>query len=205
MSDPTCHGHRSQQNRVFTTLAKRWGVLRLLFETLDTYRKTRLSGILSCYFFDLRCVLPSLKCAITMKPSERKLGLEIQLFMLRNSITLERLSSALGMTSEGLSNLLHGRRRFKDDTLKKLLATSYFDGTGITLQQLKAYRAMDEYTAEELLLAVTEYLKNTHLKSPPQASPHSALHITHSVQEAFWQEVTRQQSGLNPLWIKKRS
>jgi len=95
-----------------------------------------------------------------MKPSSKKLGQEIQLFLLRQGYQVEDLAKEMGITSEGLSNLIHGRRRFKDATLSRLAAASLVKKGGLTVEKLKAFRAMDEYEVNELLLALLEFIKS---------------------------------------------
>ena len=94
-----------------------------------------------------------------MKPSKTKLGLKVQQILLESRLQVDDLAAAMGMTADGLSNLIHGRRRFKDDTLKKLADTPIITRSGVTLEKLKAYRAMDEYSFEEIILALIEYVR----------------------------------------------
>lgn len=94
-----------------------------------------------------------------MKPSSTKLGLKIQQLLLEKRLQVDDLASAMGITADGLSNLIHGRRRFKDDTLEKLADTPIFKDSGITVTKLKAWRAMDEYSFEEIILALIEYVR----------------------------------------------
>lgn len=94
-----------------------------------------------------------------VKPSKHKLGHKIQQYLLARQFQVENLASQMGITPDGLSNLIHGRRRFKDDTLAKLSNTPIFQEGDISLARLKAYRAMDDYTFEELILALLEYVR----------------------------------------------
>lgn len=89
-----------------------------------------------------------------MKPSKTKLGHKIQQYLLERRYPVEQLAAEMGITGDGLSNLIHGRRRFKDETLKKLAATPIFKEGNFTLSRLKAYRAIDEYSLEEIVLAL---------------------------------------------------
>lgn len=102
-----------------------------------------------------------------MKPSAYFLGQEIQYYLLRHSVSLEQLSEETGISQEGLSNLIHGRRRFKDETLQKLAGSATFNKGGFTLRRLKALRAMDEYELSELVLAVLEHIKQGRLDTLP--------------------------------------
>ncbi len=103
-----------------------------------------------------------------MKPSEKKLGLEIQLMLVRQGLQIETLARQMGITPDALSNLIHGRRGFKNDTLEKLAGTPAFKEAGLSLTQLRAYRAMDEYSLEELILAMVEYVKRGEIERLPQ-------------------------------------
>jgi transcriptional regulator with XRE-family HTH domain len=102
-----------------------------------------------------------------MKPSDRKLGLAIQLFLMRQSMQIEELAKQMGITGEALSNLIHGRRGFKNETLTKLANTEAFRQGGPSLTQLRALRAMDEYAFEELLWAIMEYIKQGEIDRLP--------------------------------------
>lgn len=100
-----------------------------------------------------------------MKPSQQKLGLMIQKYLLENRLTIDDLAEELQINPDSLSNLIHGRRRFKDATLEKLANTSIFKQGGFTYQRLRAYRAVDDYQAEELILALAEYAKDGKLNT----------------------------------------
>lgn len=100
-----------------------------------------------------------------MKPSATKLGQSIQLHLLKQGHQVEELAGQMAITSEGLSNLIHGRRRFKDDTLQRLASTEIMTTGGFTVEKLKAYRAMDEYSSDELVLVLIEYLKSGELEN----------------------------------------
>lgn len=102
-----------------------------------------------------------------MKPSAKKLGLEIQLLLLRQGLQTEDLARQLGITPDALSNLIHGRRGFKNETLVKLAATPAMQEGGMSLSQLRALRAMDEYSLEELILAMVEYIKQGEIERLP--------------------------------------
>ncbi len=95
-----------------------------------------------------------------MKPSSKKLGQAIQLFLLKQGHQVEALASQMGITSEGLSNLIHGRRRFKNETLQRLANTPIMVNGHIGLSRLKALRAMDEYTMDEFLIVLVEAIKS---------------------------------------------
>jgi transcriptional regulator with XRE-family HTH domain len=103
-----------------------------------------------------------------MKPSEKKLGLEIQMFLMRQGLQIEDLARQMGITGDALSNLIHGRRGFKNETLVKLANTPAFRNGGFTLSQLRAYRAMDEYGFEEVILAMVEYVKQGAVEHLPK-------------------------------------
>lgn len=103
-----------------------------------------------------------------MKPSGRKLGLAIQLFLMRQGLQIEDLAKQMGITGDSLSNLIHGRRGFKNETLVKLAGTAAFKEGGMTLTQLRALRAMDEYSFEELILAMMEYIKQGEIERLPK-------------------------------------
>lgn len=102
-----------------------------------------------------------------MKSSKQKLGLAIQLFMIRNNIKTEDLAQQIGITGDALSNLIHGRRGFKNETLEKLANTPSFITGGMSLTYLRALRAMDEYTLEELIIAMTEYIREGGIENLP--------------------------------------
>lgn len=102
-----------------------------------------------------------------MKQSQKYLGHQIQLYLLRRGYQVEDLSRQAGMTPEALSNLIHGRRRFKDDTLERLARTPILQEGKFSLRRLKALRAMDEYDLAELLLAIVEYVKNGEIEHLP--------------------------------------
>jgi transcriptional regulator with XRE-family HTH domain len=103
-----------------------------------------------------------------MKPSEKKLGLAIQLLLMRNGLQIEELAQQMGITGDALSNLIHGRRRFKDDTLVKLANTPALQQEGLLLSQLRALRAVDEYKFEELILALVEYIRQGEIERLPK-------------------------------------
>ncbi len=103
-----------------------------------------------------------------MKPSDSYLGQAIQLFLLKQGYLVDELARQLEMTSEGLSNLIHGRRRFRDETLTRLAVTPIFQQGCFSLQRLKALRAMDEYNLNELILAVVEYVKRGEIERLPK-------------------------------------
>ena len=102
-----------------------------------------------------------------MKPSDTLLGHEIQLFLVRQGATLEGLASQMEVSQEALSNLTHGRRRFKDDTLRRLAETPLFVAGCFSQSRLKALRAVDEYAMSELVLAVVELVKRGALDTLP--------------------------------------
>lgn len=103
-----------------------------------------------------------------MKPSSKKLGLAIQLFLLQQGLQIDDLARQMGITSEALSNLIHGRRGFKNETLEKLAATPALQAGGFTLSRLRALRAMDEYRFEELILAIVEYVRQGEIERLPK-------------------------------------
>ncbi len=103
-----------------------------------------------------------------MKPAASYLGQEIQVFLLRQGQLLDAVAQQMDMSPVGLSNLIHGRRRFKDATLERLANTAIFTEGGFTLPRLRSLRAMDDYTVPELLLAVMEQIKRGQLQ---QLSP----------------------------------
>ena len=94
-----------------------------------------------------------------MKPSQIKLGLEIQLFLMRQGASLEELARQVEMSPDSLSNLIHGHRSFRDTTLEKLADTPLFRQAGFTLARLRSLRAVDEYSFEEIILAMVEHVK----------------------------------------------
>ncbi|WP_303672596.1 helix-turn-helix domain-containing protein [Vampirovibrio chlorellavorus] len=103
-----------------------------------------------------------------MKPSEKRLGLAIQLLLMRSGLQIEELAQQMGITGDALSNLIHGRRRFKDDTLVKLANTPALQEEGLLLSQLRALRAVDEYKFEELILALVEYIRQGEIERLPK-------------------------------------
>lgn len=102
-----------------------------------------------------------------MKPSGKKLGLELQLYLMRQGVAVEELAQQLGITPDGLSNLIHGRRRFRDETLERLAQTPLLQQGNFTLARLKALRAMDEYGFEELVLALLMYVQQGEIDRLP--------------------------------------
>ncbi len=102
-----------------------------------------------------------------MKPSKHKLGHKIQQYLLASQVQVEHLAVQMGITPDGLSNLIHGRRRFKDLTLEKLSQTPIFQTGDLSLARLKSYRAMDDYTFEELILALLEYVRQGEIDRLP--------------------------------------
>ncbi len=89
-----------------------------------------------------------------MKASTTHLGHKIQQFLLENRAQLDDVATEMLISPDSLSNLIHGRRRFKDETLQRLAATSLFKKNEFSYETLKAYRALDEYTPDELAQAV---------------------------------------------------
>jgi transcriptional regulator with XRE-family HTH domain len=94
-----------------------------------------------------------------MKPASSYLGQELQVFLLRQGAQLDELARQVGLSAVGLSNLIHGRRQFRDETLQRLSETPLLIDGGFTLRRLKALRAMDDYSMEELIVSVLEYVK----------------------------------------------
>ena len=94
-----------------------------------------------------------------MKSSGTKLGLEIQMFLLRQGKSVEDVAEQMGITGDALSNLIHGRRRFKNETLERLAKTAIFKHGGFTRMRLMALRALDEYDLGQLVLAVAEAVR----------------------------------------------
>jgi hypothetical protein len=127
-----------------------------------------------------------------MKPSERKLGLEIQLFLMRNGMQIDDLARQMGITADALSNLIHGRRGFKNDTLNKMASTPALREGGLNLAQLRSLRAMDEYTFEELILAIMEYIKQGEIDRLPKD-------FFHRIQS------TMERGGIPPTLADKRT
>ncbi len=103
-----------------------------------------------------------------MKPSDRKLGLAIQLFLMRNNMQIEDLARQMGITGDSLSNLIHGRRGFKNETLERLANTPALKEGGMSLTQLRALRAIDEYSFEEVVRAMMEYVKQGEIDRLPK-------------------------------------
>ncbi len=103
-----------------------------------------------------------------MKQSPKYLGHQIQLYLLRRGVQVEDLAREMAMTAEGLSNLIHGRRRFRDETLERMAKTAIFREGGFTLHRLKALRAMDEYDLAELVLAIAEHVRNGEIERLPE-------------------------------------
>ena len=91
-----------------------------------------------------------------MKASTSKLGLAIQLFLLRQGVSLEQLARETDLNADSLSNLIHGRRRFKDDTLRRLADSSLFKRGHFSYKKLRALKALDDYAFDELVLALLE-------------------------------------------------
>ncbi len=102
-----------------------------------------------------------------MKPSDSHLGQALQLYLIKQGHQIDELARQLEITSEGLSNLIHGRRRFRDETLERLAETAIFKAGSFSLQRLKALRAMDEYSLSELILSVLEYIKKGEVERLP--------------------------------------
>jgi transcriptional regulator with XRE-family HTH domain len=102
-----------------------------------------------------------------MKPAETIIGQEIQYFLLQQGAQLDSLAKQMKLTSEALSNLIHGRRRFKDSTLVNMANTELFTNGNFSLKRLKALRAMGEYEMSELILAVLNYIKRGEVQHLP--------------------------------------
>jgi len=102
-----------------------------------------------------------------MKPSDTVLGHEIQLFLVRQGATLEGLASQMEVSQEALSNLIHGRRRFRDEILVRMAQTPLFLAGCFSESRLKALRAVDEYAMRDLVLAVVELVKRGALDTLP--------------------------------------
>jgi transcriptional regulator with XRE-family HTH domain len=81
------------------------------------------------------------------------LGQLMQQTLLNAGINQYEFAKALNVSPDGLSNLIHGRRRFSDDMLGLISANPIFQHQQLTLAYLKALRACDDYTKEELALA----------------------------------------------------
>ena len=94
-----------------------------------------------------------------MKASPKKLGFAIQLYLLKQGVSVDQLAQEMGLNADSLSNLIHGRRKFKNDTLARLADTPTFQKGQFSLNRLRAFRAMDEYNMEELLLAILEFIR----------------------------------------------
>ncbi|MDX2084266.1 MAG: helix-turn-helix transcriptional regulator [Candidatus Melainabacteria bacterium] len=103
-----------------------------------------------------------------MKRSENSLGLAIQTLMLHQGLSVERLAREMGISADGLSNLMHGRRRFRDETLERLANTPSFSRAGFTLDKLKALRAADEYSLSQLILALVELVRHGAIAQLPE-------------------------------------
>ena len=120
-----------------------------------------------------RCFPPTLyfnlKVLHRMKASPLKLGLALQHFLTQQGCSLEMLANQMQMNPDSLSNIIHGRRRFRDVTLVKLAATPLFKEHRFTLRRLKALRALDDYTFDELVMALAEGIRLGELETVPQA------------------------------------
>ncbi|MEB3206247.1 MAG: helix-turn-helix transcriptional regulator [Vampirovibrionales bacterium] len=102
-----------------------------------------------------------------MKRSPTQLGQALQFFLLKQGISMEALAVEMRISPDSLSNLIHGRRRFKNDTLINLASCAIVRNGGLTLSKLRALRAMDDYTFEEILLALTEFIRMGAVESLP--------------------------------------
>lgn len=102
-----------------------------------------------------------------MKASTKKLGLAVQLFLLQQRVSLDQLAQEMGMNPDSLSNLIHGRRNFRDATLRRLAATTIFEQGQFTVKRLKALRAMDDYPFDELIMAVLEGVRQGEVEKLP--------------------------------------
>jgi transcriptional regulator with XRE-family HTH domain len=91
-----------------------------------------------------------------MKASHLKLGSTLQHFLSQHGVSLEQLAVDIGMNPDSLSNIIHGRRRFRDITLEKLADTTLFKANQFSLRRLKALRALDDYSFDEIITALTE-------------------------------------------------
>lgn len=91
-----------------------------------------------------------------MKPSETTLGQYLQIFLLRHGYQVEQLAAQMALSAEALSNLIHGRRRFRNETLARMAQTPMMRDAGLTLEKLKALRCVDEYSLQEVLLTLIE-------------------------------------------------
>jgi transcriptional regulator with XRE-family HTH domain len=102
-----------------------------------------------------------------MKASSKKLGLAIQLFLLQQRISLDMLAEEMNMNPDSLSNLIHGRRNFRDKTLDKLANTSFFKAGRFTFKRLKSLRALDDYPFDELVMGVLEGVRQGEIDKLP--------------------------------------
>jgi len=102
-----------------------------------------------------------------MKRSPTHLGQALQFFLLRHGASMEMLANEMNISPDSLSNLIHGRRRFKNDTLVTLANTSVMQRGGLTLTKLRALRAMDDYSFEEVLQAMAEFIRMGAVESLP--------------------------------------
>lgn len=90
------------------------------------------------------------------------------MYLIQQGLQIDDLAQQMGITGDSLSNLIHGRRGFKDETLEKLANTPALRKGELSLQRLRALRAMDEYSFEELILAMVEYIKLGEIERLPK-------------------------------------
>lgn len=100
-----------------------------------------------------------------MKTAKNRLGYAIQLFLFQQGASLEQLAAEMGMNPDSLSNLIHGRRNFRNTVLERMANTPTFQAGDFSLRRLLALRSLDEYDFETLILAVLEAIRQGQVES----------------------------------------
>ena len=81
-----------------------------------------------------------------MKPSDKKLGLELQLFLMRQGLWDRESGPADGHYGGWFVQSHPWTTGVQNETLEKMANTQILKDGGVTLPQLRAWRAVDEYS-----------------------------------------------------------
>jgi transcriptional regulator with XRE-family HTH domain len=103
-----------------------------------------------------------------MKRSGTALGATIQRCLLDQGVSVDSLAREMSLNPDALSNLIHGKRRFHDETLQVLAQTTPIQEAELSLDKLKALRLLDEYAFEVVVLALVEAVRRGVLDRLPE-------------------------------------